>query len=91
MVYLDDILIFTETLDELRKVTDEVLKALEEYDLKLNSEKCEWEKETISFLGHEFQKGKKMMNKGKVQAIQDWKEPTNVKEVQRFLGFTNFY
>ena len=66
MVYLDNILIFTETLDKLQKVTDEVLKALEEYDLKLNSEKCEWEKETISFLGYEFQKGKKMMNKGNV-------------------------
>ena len=32
-----------------------------------------------------------MMNKEKVEAIQNWKEPTNVKEIQRFLGFANFY
>ena len=90
-MYLDDILIFAETLEELRRITREILTALEEYDLKLNPEKCEWEKERITFLGHEFQKGQKMMNKEKVEAIRNWKEPTNVKEIQRFLGFANFY
>ena len=91
IVYLDDVLIFAETLEELRRITREILTALKEYDLKLNPEKCEWEKERITFLGHEFQKGQKMINKEKVEAIRNWKEPTNVKEIQRFLGFANFY
>ena len=56
-------------LEELEKITHEVLQALEKYDLKLNAGKCEWEKEEISFLGHRFKEGKKYMNKDKVEAI----------------------
>ena len=50
-VYLDDILIFSEDLEEHRKVTKEVLRRLQEYDLYLRPEKCEFEKEEIEYLG----------------------------------------
>ena len=41
IIYLDDVLIFVETLEELCRITKEILTALEKYNLKLNSEKCE--------------------------------------------------
>ena len=50
-VYLDDILIFTSTREEHREITKEVLRRLEEYDLYLRPEKCEFEKEDIEYLG----------------------------------------
>jgi len=63
VVYLEDILIFTETLEEHRKVTCRVLELLEKHKLYLRPDKCE----------------------------SKWPAPTNKKEVQSFLGFTNFY
>jgi hypothetical protein len=45
VVYMDDILIFTETLEEHRQVTREILKILKDNDLYLKPEKCEFEKE----------------------------------------------
>ena len=91
IVYLDDVLIFSETREELERITLEVLGALDAYDLKLNIEKCEWEKEEISFLGHLFKSGQKLINKDKIKTIQEWNPPVSVKEIQRFLGFANFY
>jgi len=51
VVYLDDILIFTETLEEHQKVTHHVLELLEKHKLYLHSDKCEFEKTTIEYLG----------------------------------------
>ena len=51
VVYLDDILIFTETLEEHQKVTRRVLELLEKHKLYLRSDKCEFEKTTIKYLG----------------------------------------
>ena len=50
-VYLDDILIFTEDLTEHRKIVHEVLQRLDQYDLYLRPEKCEFEKSSIEYLG----------------------------------------
>jgi len=51
VVYLDDILIFTETLEEHRKVTRCVLELLEKHKLYLRPDKCEFEKTTVEYLG----------------------------------------
>ena len=50
-VYLDDILIFTSTKEKHWEITREVLRRLEEYDLYLRPEKCEFKKEEIEYLG----------------------------------------
>ena len=51
VVYMDDILIYTPDLKEHRKVVREVLKRLEHYDLYLKPEKCDFEKDSIEYLG----------------------------------------
>src|SRR6266699_4946933 len=51
VVYLDDILIFTETIDEHWKVTRRVLELLEKHKLYLRLDKCEFERTTVEYLG----------------------------------------
>ena len=68
-VYLDDILIHTNSLEEHRKVVMEVLKRLEQYDLFLRPEKCEFELQEMEYLGLIVRPGEVRMDPGKIQAI----------------------
>jgi len=91
MVYLDDILIFTETLEEHWKITCRVLELLEKHKLYLCSTKCEFEKTTIEYLGVIISYNSVAMDPVKIAGVTEWPAPTNKKEVQSFLRFTNFY
>jgi hypothetical protein len=90
-VYLDDILIHTENLDEHRTIVKEVLKILQENNLYLKLEKCEFEKEKVEYLGIIIGQGTVKMDDVKIQGIIHWPKPTKLKQVQSFLGFCNFY
>jgi hypothetical protein len=91
VVYLDDILIFMETIDEHWKVTHRVLELLEKHKLYLQPDKCKFEKTTIKYLGVIISHNLVTMDLVKVVGVADWLELTSKKEVQSFLGFTNFY
>jgi len=91
VVYLDDILIFTETIDEHRKVTRRVLELLEKHKLYLQPDKCEFEWTTVEYLGVIISHNSVAMDPVKVAGVAEWPAPTNKKEVQSFLRFTNFY
>ena len=90
-VYLDDILIWSNTLTEHRKVVHEVLARLEKHDLYLKPEKCEFEKSEIEYLGLIIRHGEVAMDPIKVKAVAEWPTPRNLKEVRGFIGFANFY
>ena len=90
-VYMDDILIYSPDLKEHRKVVCKVLKILEHYDLYLKPEKCNFEKDSIEYLGMIISPGEVQMDPGKVSAVKDWPTPTTLKEVRAFIGFANFY
>ncbi len=90
VAYLDDILVYSKTLEEHIRHVTEVLECLRKADLRLKPEKCEWHKEEVEFLGFVVgRKGVKMSNK-KIQVVKDWPKPTTVKGIQEFLGFVNF-
>ncbi len=89
--YMDDILIFTETLAEHHHVTQEVLTTLCQHRLFLKPEKCKFEHQEIDYLGLVISKDHVGMDPVKVQGVMDWPIPTKVKEVQSFLRFVNFY
>lgn len=91
IVYMDDILIFAETREELRKITKRVLKVLKDNDLFLKPEKCEFEKTKVDYLGFIIEEGKVCMDPSKVKGILDWPQPQTVKQLRSFLGFGNFY
>ncbi|GLB39299.1 putative retrotransposable element tf2 155 kda protein type 1-like [Lyophyllum shimeji] len=90
-VYLDDILIYTKTLEEHRRITRIVLDRLREHCLFLKPEKCEFERTEVEYLGLIISHGTASMDPVKVAGVAEWPVPRNKKEVQSFLGFTNFY
>ena len=91
VVYLDDILIFTKTLEEHRKVVCQVMEVLQKYSLSLKPEKCEFERTSIEYLGVVVSHDSVKMDPKKVAGVLEWPTPSNKKEVQSFLGFINFY
>jgi len=91
VVYLDDILIFTDNLEEHRALERQVLELMRKHQLYLKPEKCEFEKTTIEYLGVIISHNCVSMDPVKIAGVQEWPAPTNKKEVQSFLGFTNFY
>ncbi|KAK3568426.1 hypothetical protein QTP86_006935 [Hemibagrus guttatus] len=91
LVYIDDILIYSRSLAEHRHHIAEVLKHLREFQLFLKAEKCSFHQPSVQFLGYNIDSSGIQMDEGKVAAIKDWPTPTTVKELQRFLGFANFY
>ena len=90
-IYLDDILVFTESLVEHRRVSRLVLERLRKHKLYLRAEKCEFEKERIEYLGVIISLDRVEMDPVKIAGVADWSSPTNKKEVQSFVGFINFY
>jgi len=91
VVYVDDILIFTETLEEHQRVTQRVIELLRKHNLFLKPEKCEFEKTEVEYLRVSISKNSVKINPVKVAGVTEWPTPSNRKEVQSFLGFTNFY
>jgi hypothetical protein len=89
--YLDDILIYSDNLDEHRIHVQKVLQALSDADLHLKPEKCEFHRQEIKYLGFIISTDGTKMDPAKVTTIQEWPTPMNVKDVQSFLCFANFY
>ena len=91
-VYIDDILIATvNDLKIHRPMVCKVLQHLEDMDMYLKLSKCYFEVHKIEFLGMILENGTVTMDPVKVAGIVEWKEPKNVRDVQKFLGFCNFY
>ena len=91
IVYLDDILVFTDTLHEHRRIVCQVLKALSKHKLYLHPKKCSFEKETVEYLGMIVGRGEVSMDPAKVDTVTGWPIPKCKRDVQSFLGFCNFY
>ena len=91
IVYLDDILIYTKSLEEHRALIKQVLARLERHDLAISLKKSVFHVDKVEFLGYIVGKDRVTMSKKKVESILSWKAPQSVKEVQIFIGFANFY
>jgi RNase H-like domain found in reverse transcriptase/Reverse transcriptase (RNA-dependent DNA polymerase) len=91
IVYMDDILIFAETKEELERITKLVLEKLREHNLFLKAKKCEFCQTRIEYLGMIIKEGKICMDAVKLGGIRDWPISTMLKQTRSFLGFGNFY
>ncbi|KIN98513.1 hypothetical protein M404DRAFT_78708, partial [Pisolithus tinctorius Marx 270] len=91
VVYLDDILIYSGDKESHKQHVREVLHQLRLHGLYAKPEKCEFHSDSVKYLGFHLSPAGLTMSKEKVQTICDWPEPCKVKDIQSFLGFTNFY
>lgn len=91
VVYLDDILIYSNNTADHRKHVKEVLRRLRKAGLYARADKCEFERDTVEYLGYILSAEGLTMSADKVKSIIDWPEPKRVKDIQSFLGFANFY
>ncbi len=80
-----------KTLEEHQDMVWQVLQRLRDHDLYAKPEKCIFEAESIEFLGLIISHDTLCMDPAKVASVVQWPEPQNVKYVQSFLGFGNFY
>ena len=92
LLFLDDILVFARTFDELMERVDQVLGRLSEAGLLLKPSKTHLVKRQAHFLGHFIsEKGIEPCPK-KIQAVRDWPTPLGrVKDVRSFLGLASYY
>jgi len=86
VVFIDDVMVATETEEGHDEIVEEVLKRLEENDLFVKPEKCVWKIRKVGFLGVIIGEDGVRMEKEKVKGVIEWPIPKGVKDVQKFLG-----
>lgn len=94
IVFVDDILIFSEDIDTHIGHVRAVLKRLTEHKLFINPAKCQWMVNEVDFLGYRLRAGENavelMIQQNKIAAIKDWPAPKTISELRSFLGAANF-
>jgi hypothetical protein len=91
VVYIDDVLIYTKTLKEHRTLMIKVLMKLEKYGLAIAPHKFTFHASQVEFLEYILTPEGISMSPRKVEDVLSWAAPKYVKDVQIFMGFTNFY
>jgi transposase InsO family protein len=90
LVYIDDIIIYSTDFQTHLEKLDRVLKTLQKHNLKLKMKKCMFMERELTYLGHTVAEGGITKDAKKTAQLDSWKEPTNVKELRRFIGFTSY-
>jgi len=91
IVYLDDVLIYSNTLQHHPKDVSNILEAIRKSGMKVKPSKCEFHKSETEYPGFTIGQEGVKTDPVKTQAIWDWTTPKKIKEMQCFLGFCNFY
>lgn len=91
VVYLDDILVFSTSLQEHIDSLSKIFSTLEKADLKIQVDKCNFFAKETPYLGHILTPEGLMPNKSKIDAIVNLKLPNNQKQIKSFLGLTGYY
>ena len=91
IIFLDDILCYGNTLEQLEERTMKVLHRLCRFNLKLDPKKCVFGATKVTHLGYVISEGTIQPDPAKVAVVKDWPTPQTVKDVKKFIGFTGFY
>ncbi|KAK3541980.1 hypothetical protein QTP86_009226 [Hemibagrus guttatus] len=91
ITYINDILVYSASMEEHVIQVREVLARLQQHHLYVKLEKCKFHRSMVTFLGYVISHQGVEMDTVKVQAVTEWPEPSTMRELQRFLGFANFY
>ena len=91
IVFIDNILVYSCTIEEHELYLKIVLEKLREKRLYAKFSKCEFWLEKVTFLGHVVWEERISIDPSKVEAVSQWKQPRNLIEVQSFLGLASYY
>jgi hypothetical protein len=91
MVFIDDILVYSKSMEKHEEHLWIVLQRLWEHQLYVKFSKYEFWIKEVPFLGHVVSPEGIMVDPSKVKEVLDWKPPTSVSEVRSFLGLTGYY
>ncbi|KAH9263507.1 transposon Tf2-3 polyprotein [Batrachochytrium salamandrivorans] len=91
LVYLDDIVIYSDNMSDHIAQVHNVLRVLQDNGLYCKAEKCHFYKSEIKYLGYIISADGLRMDPSKISAVQSWPTPKKVRDLQVLLGFTNFY
>lgn len=91
LLYLDDVIIFSSTIDEHVQRLGAVLDRLKQEGLKAKLEKCHFLKEKVHYLGHVISGAGVATDPSKVEVVANWPQPQQVSELRSFLGFASYY
>jgi hypothetical protein len=90
-VYMDDMLITSDDLEELCYWMHKVLMIMRESRLSCKPVKCQFEQWSVKYLGTIIGYGQTAINPKKAEAIAEWPTPWNLKDIQSFSGTCNFW
>jgi RNase H-like domain found in reverse transcriptase/Reverse transcriptase (RNA-dependent DNA polymerase)/Integrase zinc binding domain/Integrase core domain len=91
LVYMDDIIVYSPTIQEhIARLTD-VFKRLRKANLKIQPDKCEFLRKEVAYLGHLVTKDGVKPNPDKIKCIENFPEPKNQKQIKSFLGLSGYY
>ena len=91
IVYLDDVIVFSSTLEEHLETLEAVFKKLSDAGLKLKPSKCKFFQSSLTYLGHLISEEGIATDPSKIQAVKEWPVPESVSQVKSFLGFVGYY
>ena len=91
IIYIDDLLIYSNNREEHEDHLRQVFEILRQNKLYAKITKCDFFKESVEYLGHIISPEGIATDPAKVEAIQNWPTPTDLKDVQSFLGLCNYY
>jgi hypothetical protein len=91
-IFLDDIIIYANSLEDHDKKLRDVFRRLRQNNLKLQPQKCEFLRKEVTFLGHKVsERGGVEPSNRKVEAVENFPQPNTVKQLKSFLGLAGYY
>lgn len=90
-VYIDDIIIFGKTLEEHIQNIETIFTTLRKANFRIQPDKSEFLKTEVEFLGFIVSQNGLKPNQKKIEAIQKYPQPTNLKQLRMFLGLSGYY
>eukprot|EP00253_Pinus_taeda_P019414 PITA_19414 len=91
LIFIDDILIYSRTIEEHHEHLRIVLQTLREHQLYAKFSKCDFFKAEIQYLGHIITKDGIAVDPEKINVIMDWPVPKDVADVRSFMGLAGYY
>ncbi|KAL5554726.1 hypothetical protein UlMin_042127 [Ulmus minor] len=91
IVFIDDILVYSKSAEEHEEHLRLILQTLRDHQLFAKFKKCEFWLNQVAFLGHVISKDGVAVDPSKVEAVENWKPPSNASKVRSFLGLAGYY